>query len=179
MTVSSWDRDKGWPSQYDVLEFGFNFRFDDIRAALGLEQIEKLPRFNRQRKDLVHRYNHSLSKADADLILPFAGLPEVKDPSYHIYPIVLRSREERDAMGDLLKAAGIQTSIHYPPIHRFTAFLQTGHIGTLPKTDEFAARELTLPLYPSLSAGQVDAITGAVLDGVAGGRRQARSFALE
>lgn len=82
-------------------------------------------------------------------------------------------------MGDLLKAAGIQTCIHYPPIHRFAAFRQTRQIGDLPKTDVFAARELTLPLYPPLSHEQVDAIADAVLNGVAGRRAQARSGAFE
>src|SRR5581483_6030221 len=81
MTVSSWDRDKGRPSQYDVLQFGFNFRFDDIRAALGLIQLEKLPEFNRKRAELFQRYNERFSEANTDLILPFAGLPEAKEPS--------------------------------------------------------------------------------------------------
>lgn len=84
MRSLTFERDKGRPSQYDVLEFGFNFSFDDIRAALVLVQLEKPPRFNRQRKDLVDRYSRSLSKADADLILPFAELPEMKAPSYRI-----------------------------------------------------------------------------------------------
>lgn len=44
--MSSSDRDKARPSQYDVLQFGFNFRFDDIRAALGLAQLKKLPLLN-------------------------------------------------------------------------------------------------------------------------------------
>lgn len=163
MTVSSWDRDKGRPSQYDVIEFGFNFRFDDVRAALGLIQLEKLPVLNRKRAALARRYNARFSEAKAGLILPFHALPEAKEPSYHIYPIVVPDSKERDALGDILKAAGIQTSIHYPPIHRFSAFRQTGRYADLPRTDEFASRELTLPLYPSLGAEKVDEISSAVL----------------
>jgi dTDP-4-amino-4,6-dideoxygalactose transaminase len=166
MTVSSWDREKGRPAEYDVLQFGFNFRFDDIRAALGLAQLEKLPVFNQKREELVHRYNACFTEAGSDLILPFSGVSESKKPSYHIYPIVLPSREERDATGELLKSAGIQTSIHYPPIHQFTAFRQTGRVVDLPKTDAFAAREITLPLYPSLAPAQVDSIASAVLNGL-------------
>src|SRR5262245_17378476 len=63
MTVSSWDRDKGRPAHYDVVEFGFNFRFDDIRAAIGLVQLAKLETFNRQRAQLVHRYNQGFLDA--------------------------------------------------------------------------------------------------------------------
>jgi dTDP-4-amino-4,6-dideoxygalactose transaminase len=166
MTVSSWDRDKGRPSQYDVLEFGFNFRFDDIRAALGLAQLEKLPRFNRRRAKLVDQYNARFSEAKADLILPFDGMPETKEPSHHIYPVLLPTRQQRDSMGDLSKNAGIQTSIHYPALHHFTAFRHARHAVHLPRTEEFAARELTLPLYPSLTSDQVDAISCAVLKNI-------------
>jgi dTDP-4-amino-4,6-dideoxygalactose transaminase len=164
MTVSSWDRDKGRPAHYDVLEVGFNFRFDDIRAALGLIQLDKLPKFNRRRAELVCRYNEGFSNAGMDLILPFASIPETKEPSYHIYPIVLPTSEERDGVADLLKAEGIQTSIHYPPIHHFTAFRDPGKDIHLPLTEAFAARELTLPLYPSLSFDQVDTIVSSVLN---------------
>ena len=164
MTVTSWDRDKGRPSQYDVLEFGYNFRFDDIRAALGLAQLEKLQVFNRQRAELVHRYNQRLTEANLDLILPFASVHELKEPSYHIYPVLFASQDERDSMGELLKAEGIQTSIHYSPIHHFTAFRKTWPEEIhLPVTEEFASRELTLPLYPSLSEAQVDTVVSSML----------------
>jgi dTDP-4-amino-4,6-dideoxygalactose transaminase len=167
MTVSSWDRDKGRPAQYDVLEIGFNFRFDDIRAALGLVQLQKLTQFNRQRAELVRRYNDGFAKAPAGFILPFSRLSVLKEPSYHIYPIVLPAPEDRDRIADLLKAEGIQTSIHYPPIHHFTAFREMGRNVRLPVTEAFAARELTLPLYPSLSPDQVDTIVSSVLNSYA------------
>ena len=75
MTVNSWDREKGRPGHYDVTEFGFNFRFDDIRAALGLAQLAKLERINFQRKELSRLYNLLLSESEPDLILPFASIP--------------------------------------------------------------------------------------------------------
>lgn len=161
MTVSSWDREKGRPSHYDVLQFGFNFRFDDIRAAIGLVQLGKLSGFNRKRAKCVERYNRLLTGLDA--LLPFASLPAEKEPSYHIYPIVLPNPEMRDEVADRLKADGIQTSIHYPPIHRFTAFRESGRNADLPVTEAFAGRELTLPLYPSLTPGQIDAIGSTVI----------------
>ncbi len=162
MTVSSWDRNTGRPAQYDVLEFGLNFRFDDIRAAIGLAQLDKLETFNRQRAALVERYNQLFSGASLDLILPFTVLPESKQASHHIYPIVLTSSEERDGVMEQLRIAGIQTSIHYPGIHHFSAFKATGCRVDLPFTDAFASRELTLPLYPSLPLQQVDQIVEIV-----------------
>src|SRR5207237_6076810 len=116
----------------------------------------------RKRAELVQRYNKRFLEANLDLILPFASLPELKEPSYHIYPIVLPAPEDRDSVADLLKAEGIQTSIHYPPIHHFSAFRRTTNDVHLPVTEAFASRELTLPLYPSLPPAQVDAIASAV-----------------
>jgi dTDP-4-amino-4,6-dideoxygalactose transaminase len=162
MTVLSWDRDKGRSADYDVLEFGFNFRFDDIRAALGLAQLRKLESLNRPRAKIVERYDRLFSEANVGVILPFASLPATKQPSYHIYPIGLPSSAVRDSTAQHLKDCGIQTSIHYPPIHRFSAFTRTNREVQLPITEAFAARELTLPLYPSLTPSQVDQIVTAV-----------------
>jgi dTDP-4-amino-4,6-dideoxygalactose transaminase len=162
MTVTSWDRDKGRPAVYDVLQVGFNFRFDDLRAAIGLVQLEKLPQINRQRAELVGRYNEQFSKWNSGVILPYALVPRIKQSSYHIYPIVLPSSAERDAVAESLKAQGIQTSIHYPPIHYLSAFKRTDRRVNLPLTEAFASRELTLPLYPSLPPAQVDQIVDGV-----------------
>jgi len=167
MTVTSWDRDKGRPAAYDVLEVGFNFRFDDIRAAIGLVQLEKLPRFNRQRANLVRCYNERFSQWTSGVILPHALVSRNKQPSFHIYPIVLPSSAERDAVAEGLKAQGIQTSIHYPPIHYLSAFKQMGRRVCLPLTEAFASRELTLPLYPSLPPAQVDQIVKGVQNALA------------
>lgn len=163
MTVTSWDRDKGRPAHYDVLEIGYNFRFDDIRAALGLAQLAKLESFNKRRAELVRCYNDRFSECGLDLVLPFAAIPEVKHPSYHIYPVVFPSMAERDAIADSLKEDGIQTSLHYSPIHWFTAFRKIVPGLSLPVTEAFASRELTLPLYPSMTEAQVDTIVSAVV----------------
>jgi dTDP-4-amino-4,6-dideoxygalactose transaminase len=163
MTVTSWDRDKGRPAHYDVLEIGYNFRFDDIRAALGLAQLAKLETLNQRRAEIVQRYNDGFLKSGLNVILPFASIPEIKQPSYHIYPVVFPTMAERDEVGDRLKEDGIQTSLHYSPIHWFTAFRKIAPGLSLPITESFASRELTLPLYPSLSDAQVDTVVSSVV----------------
>jgi dTDP-4-amino-4,6-dideoxygalactose transaminase len=162
MTVCSWDRDKGRPAEYDVLEIGYNFRFDDVRAALGLIQLTKLDDFNRRRANLVERYNKRFAEARLDVVLPLAAIDEGKLPAYHIYPVVFSSSDERNLIGQALQAEGIQTSIHYNPVHRFSVFQKIMPGLDLPVTEAFASRELTLPLYPSLSSEQVDDIVSAV-----------------
>jgi dTDP-4-amino-4,6-dideoxygalactose transaminase len=69
-----------------------------------------------------------------------------------------------------MKARGIQTSVHYPPIHRFSFHGASARVRGegLPKTDDLAARELTLPLYPRMADAQVDEVCealGAILRG--------------
>ncbi len=184
MTVSSWDRDKGRPAQYDVLELGYNFRFDDIRAALGLVQLEKLELFNRKHSNLGERYNRGLAEARLGVTLPFMAADNRKLPAYHIYPVFFSSTSVRDSMSEVLQAEGIQTSIHYNPVHTFSAFRKIAPETHLPITEEFAARELTLPLYPSLSLEQVDSIVssvsryeGSALVAIQLGRRQPHSIA--
>ncbi len=162
MTTNSWDRDRGRPARYDVIEVGFNFRFDDIRAALGLAQLRKLNAINSRRAEIVSRYNDRLSESRPEVILPFTSLRTDIIPSYHIYPIVLPSREERDALEGQLKEEGIQTSIHYRPIHNFSAIRTRFPDVHLPVTETFGSRQLTLPLYPSMTPDQVDAVAGAV-----------------
>ncbi|HET9129407.1 MAG TPA: DegT/DnrJ/EryC1/StrS family aminotransferase, partial [Terriglobia bacterium] len=162
MTVNSWDRENGRPGHYDVMEFGFNFRFDDIRAAIGLAQLAKLERINLKRKELSRLYSVLLSESEPDLILPFASIPLDKEPSYHLYPVLFPTTEERNSMEELLRKDGIQTSIHYKPIHRFKAFQDVDSSISLPVTENFAERELSLPLYPSMTESHVESVVSAV-----------------
>jgi dTDP-4-amino-4,6-dideoxygalactose transaminase len=171
MTVSSWDRDRGRPANYDVLELGYNFRFDDIRAALGLAQLAKLEIINHRRAELAAYYDRKFSASSLGLISPFASLPGAKQPSHHIYPIVFPTTQERDDISIHLKRNGIQTSLHYSPVHRFTAFRKISPPTSLPVTEDFASRELTLPLYPSLTEAQVDTIVSCVVHCYGGAER--------
>jgi len=163
MTVNSWDRDKGRPADYDVAEVGFNFRLDDIRAALGLAQLTKLERINERRRTLSNLYTSILSTLEPELILPFASIPAERDPSFHIYPVLFPSSEERNEMEQLLRERGIQTSIHYKPIHRLSAFAEFDPNHSLPTTETFASRELTLPLYPGMTESHIDTVVSAMV----------------
>jgi len=163
MTVTSWDREKGRPADYDVAEFGFNFRLDDIRSALGLAQLRKLEQINKKRQKYAELYTNILSTLEPELILPFASIPELREPAFHIYPVILPSQEERDAMVDLLSERGIQTSIHYKPVHRLSAFADIDPDLSLPITEAFASRELTLPLYPGMMESHIDTVVSAMV----------------
>ena len=163
MTSTSWDKGNGRHPRYDVVEIGFNFRFDDIRASIGLAQLRKLDNINRRRGNLVSSYNARIRTDLPDLVLPLEAVTEEKKPAHHIYPVVLASANERDRMESRLAEAGIQTSIHYRPVHQLSAFRKLFPGVRLPKTEAYGARELTLPLYPSMLPTQVDTIVDSMV----------------
>ena len=164
MTSLTWDRHQGHAYSYDVVELGYNYRIDEIRSALGLAQLRKLPRNNARRREITARYRQILAGEETDLTLPFFASPG--NPAYHIFPILLPEGTDRLAFIDALRAAGVQTSIHYPPVHRFS-YYQARYPGvSLPVTEALAARQVTLPLYPGMSDEQVDYVARAVRDGL-------------
>jgi dTDP-4-amino-4,6-dideoxygalactose transaminase len=165
MTSLTWDRHKGHAYTYDVVELGYNYRIDEIRSALGLVQLEKLAANNTRRKAITEKYWDAFSGLNAALELPFRTA--AGEPAYHIFPLLLPPGTNRQAFIDRMRAAGVQTSIHYPPIHQFT-YYQGRYPGLqLPQTEQAASREITLPLYPGMNAEQVEIVIDAVERAVA------------
>ena len=77
-------------------------------------------------------------------------------------PILLPESVDRKSFIDQMREAGIQTSIHYPPIHQFSYYRQLFPEVSLPQTEALAAREVTLPLYPTITDAEVELVVGAV-----------------
>jgi dTDP-4-amino-4,6-dideoxygalactose transaminase len=160
MTTLTWDRHRGHAPSYDVLGHGLNYRLDELRAAIGLVQLERLPAANEARSLLVARYERSLASVDG-VAMPFSPARGFARPAHHLAVAVLSEGVEREAVRQALASDGIQTSVHYPPIHRFSAY-RRGAARPLPTTDRVAERILTLPLYPHLSEEQVDAVADSL-----------------
>lgn len=157
MTTLTWDRHRGHASSYDVVMAGYNYRYDEIRAAIGLVQLEKLKGNNLRRKQLTQRYRERL--AGLPLQVPFSN--PIGESAYHIVPILLAPQIDRTAFMEQMKAQGIQTSIHYPPVHTFSHY-RTLVNSSLPLTESLSEREVTLPLFPSLSDSGLDMVVEAV-----------------
>ena len=160
MTTLTWDRHRGHASGYDVLVPGFNYRLDEMRAATGLVQLRRLPEENRARAAVVARYRESLD-GTSGLTMPFDTI-EGREPVHHLAVVLLPEGTDRDQVRSGLAERGIQTSVHYPPIHGFSAY-RSKPSRALPETDAVAARLLTLPLYGGLADEQVDAVVECLL----------------
>ncbi|MCX7256387.1 MAG: DegT/DnrJ/EryC1/StrS family aminotransferase [Polaromonas sp.] len=165
MTTLTLDRHQGRAVTYDVVEPGLNYRMDEMRAAIGLVQLDKLPAGNLRRQALAERYRRNL--AGSPLQMPFDQLPGDVVSAHHILPVLLPQGCSRTAVMEMLKAAGVQSSIHYPPFWGFTAYKDSMRAQDAPLAADICSRELTLPLYPTMSDADVDLVTGALLGAVA------------
>lgn len=159
MTTMSYQRASGHATAYDIVELGYNFRLDDIRASIAIEQLKKLPSDLEKRILVRKRYVENLSKIKG-VVVPFADCAEFT--SNYIMPVVLTqgSKENRDAIREKIHAAGIQTSVHYPAIHKFSIYKDYGAV--LPQTEYVTDHEITLPMYAALTMDQVDFICETV-----------------
>lgn len=155
MTTMSYQRAKGHANAYDVVDLGYNYRMDDLRAALGISQLHRLQKDIEKRARIRAWYLDALKNID-NIILPFAKNDEFV--SNYIMPIVLKdsTAEYRDKLRDGLHSKGIQTSIHYPAVHRFTIYKQ--YNAHLPNTDYVTENEITLPMYSKLTERDVQYI---------------------
>lgn len=164
MTVASFDRMKGRAASYDVLEPGFNYRMDEIRSALGLVQLAKLPEANAARARAVAHYYQRLDSVEG-LTIPFRNFDR-GTPTYHIMPVLLPESADRLSIIEGMKEDGIQTSIHYPSIQGFTAYKDL--VRPTPIAEYISAHELTLPLYPTMTADDVDAVCDSLIGNLRG-----------
>lgn len=161
MTTLTWDRYRGHAHSYDVVAPGYNYRIDEIRSTLGLVQLQRLEVSNRRRQELVDKYRNMLASAPG-LSMPFRDWHQVS--ANYIFPVLLDDRSQRPTFIESLKAEGIQTSIHYPPIHLFSYYRERyGYTeGSLPITEDVCTREVTLPLYPLMGDKDVETVVVAV-----------------
>ena len=160
MTTLTWDRHRGHSFSYDVVSRGYNYRLDEMRAALGIVQLRKVKAGNTKRREIILTYREKLKNLKF-IEIPFLGAPE--GSTHHLFPVLLRDGVRRADFMAALAGQGIQTSIHYPPIHRFSSYLNLlpgDH--RLPVTEEVCSREVTLPLFPHMSEDQLRQVIRAV-----------------
>jgi dTDP-4-amino-4,6-dideoxygalactose transaminase len=164
MTTLTWDRHQGHSFSYDVVAKGYNYRLDEMRAALGIVQLTRLAEGNAKRRDLTLAYQEKLQVLK-EINLCFQNAQT--DSSHHIFPVLLKGGLDRKYFMAAMAERGIQTSVHYPPVHMFSHYQQfwpPGYDHRLPLTEDVAARVVTLPLFPLMTTGQLEEVVEAVKD---------------
>jgi dTDP-4-amino-4,6-dideoxygalactose transaminase len=163
MTTGTWERHRSGQGEYDVVDLGYNYRLDEIRSALGLAQLTLLDEYNERRRKLAARYWEILASWTG-LDLPFHG--ELEGSACHILPVLIpRGKDRRDVVARM-HAKGIQTSHHYPPVHKLEAYRRLWQ-QPLPTTEEFGSREITLPLHPHMTSADVDLVCESLVEALA------------
>ena len=165
MTTLTLDRHKGRAITYDVAQPGLNYRMDEIRAAIGSVQLEKLPVGNARRCELTERYRSKFRGSAVSI--PFGDQASNATSVFHILPVLLPENADRIAVIGALKEKRIQSSIHYPPFWDFTAYKGQFSPNDSPVTADICRRSLTLPLFPTMTEDEVDQVCNALLEALA------------
>lgn len=143
----------------EVHRFGLNYRLPDVLAALGSSQLARLARFAARRAEIKRRYDEALAD------LPGVTLPAVPsdaEPVWHLYPFRVELGRRREIF-DRLRSEGIGVQVNYLPVYRHPVFEDLGfRAGLCPVAEEYYAREISLPMFPGLSDGDVDRVIDAV-----------------
>ena len=142
----------GQKEKYQHEVVGYNYRIGEIQAAMLSIKLDYIDEWNDKRIEVAKRYRKNLANN------PKIKMLEVKDGDkcvYHIFPIFI---EDRNSVKEALLKEGIETGIHYPtPIHLQNAYKHLGHkVGDFPEAESQARTELSLPMFPELTAEEID-----------------------
>ncbi len=156
-------RNHGRKDKYLHEKVGFNLRFNEIQAAIGREQLKVLDELNAGRRRAAAWYRRELAGVRG-LMLPPEDVPGQTESVYHMFVIRLDNHEVRESLAGALRNQGIETGVHYPvPNHLQPAITDLyGRQPVLPRTEDYAKRILSLPMFPSLTEEEVIAVSRAI-----------------
>ena len=149
-----------------MVALGFNYRLDEPRAALAEARLARLDGENRLRARHVRRYRELLDTVDGTSLIRQPAPTE--EPANHLFTVLLDSTIDRDGFRRTLGERGVQTSVHYPPVHGFSTYCDG--VPELPNTEAYSARTVTLPLFPHMSDDQLELVVDSVVSALSGKR---------
>jgi dTDP-4-amino-4,6-dideoxygalactose transaminase len=161
MTSGTWSRHTGASDTYDVRALGFNYRIDEPRSALALSRLARLEDDIARRRAITRRYRERLAEVPG-ITVPFEE-SSLDDSCCYVMPIFVDDQARRDDLRRALREKhGVQTSIFYPAVHEFTAYRERFPDVSLPRTEQAARTEVTIPLFPHLSEADQDRVVHAI-----------------
>lgn len=154
-----------WPPwYYEMVELGYNGRITDIQCALGLSQLKRLGEFKRRRQAIVRTYNGAFGGLEKKGMVILPPWPMETDPCYHLYPLRLGTNAplDRDTFFKDLREKGIHCQVHYIPIYRQPFYRGYKYdFSVFKETEDYFSTCLSLPLFPSLSDGDINYVIDA------------------
>jgi dTDP-3-amino-3,4,6-trideoxy-alpha-D-glucose transaminase len=150
-------RNYGMRTKYEIELAGVNSRLAEIQAAALRVKLGRLDRWNALRAESASSYRERLA-GEAVISLPEPA--EWAEPVWHLFVI---AHPHRDACASALAELGIETLVHYPVLpHQSPPYAERGWVGGFPVAERLAVTSLSLPMYPHLAAGQVEAVADSL-----------------
>lgn len=151
------------PWYYQQIELGFNYRMTEVQAALGYSQMSRLDDYVARRHQIARRYDEAL--AGLPLVTPKQDADAYS--AFHLYVVRCAGAARRDVF-ERLRAAGIGVNVHYIPVHTQPYYRQRGFLpGDFPLAEAYYAEAISLPLFPTLTEADQDAVIAALRDALA------------
>lgn len=161
MSKNAWSRyGKVGSWRYDVVVPGYKYNMSNVHAAIGLSQLPSAIEEMRVRTRHADEYRRLLQDIP-DLILPINPLYKGSEHSWHLFTIRTRDQRKRDSLIEHLKEHGVGTSVHFIPNHQQCYYRKAGRV-VLPVTEMVGKSILSLPIYPSLTSGDIKRITNLI-----------------
>ena len=153
------------PGDYDVVDLGYNYRMSEVHAAIGVEQMKKLPSFLNKRRANFESLESLLSSKSGFRILP-QPINDVQTSSHYCMGILLQPnlRKKRPEVVEMLQAKGIGTSIYYPhPVPHMTYYKEKYGLVDCPNAESISNSVIALPVGPHLSSDDMDFIASEII----------------
>ncbi len=129
----------------ELQELGYNYRLTDMQAALGMSQLNRADAMLDRRQEIARRYDEAFAGTNVTTIIP----PDSVNHAYHLYVVQV---DNRKGLYDFLRTKNIMAQVHYVPVHLMPYYRQFGwKPGDFPNAEDFYARCLSLPMYPTLT----------------------------
>jgi dTDP-4-amino-4,6-dideoxygalactose transaminase len=156
-------RNHGRKDKYLHEKVGYNLRFNEIQAAVGREQLKVLDELNAGRRRAAEWYRRELAGVK-NLTLPPEDKAGQTESVYHMFVIRLANNDIRETLARRLKEKGIENGVHYPvPNHQQPAITELyKDLPSLPKTEDYVRRILSLPMFPALTEAEVKTVANEI-----------------
>ena len=157
MSIHPAEREVKAKWKYDIIDLGYNYRMDEIRASLGVSQFERITEINKRRIRIAKKYDEKLEKIKG-ISVPMTK-PD-RNHIYHLYTIKIENDYHltRDELFQKLHKKGIGTSVQYYPLHlmSYNKKKYYNKISQFPNSNKLKDTVLSLPIYPTMTENQVD-----------------------
>jgi dTDP-4-amino-4,6-dideoxygalactose transaminase len=164
ITRDVWERQGERASwEYDIIETGYKYNTTDINSAIGIEQLKKIDKLNNKRHVIADTYSREFSGIDG---LKLYRVKNDRKTCWYLYPVIIdidALKIDRNMVVEKLKEQGVETSVHFIPIYRFSFFKEkNNNPADFPISEWVYKRTLSLPIFPDMTEDEVNYVISSI-----------------